>query len=71
MASVFTVDVASIDDSSSPDTIESWDSLKHINLVTSLEEEFDIRFTDEEIMDMLNFKLVLHIIKQKTQDGNS
>jgi acyl carrier protein len=64
MASIFEVDKDVINEASSPDTIEGWDSLRHMNLVTSLEEEFSIRFTDEQIGDMLNFKLVIHILKE-------
>ena len=64
MASIFEVDKDVINEASSPDTIESWDSLCHMNLVTSLEEEFSIRFTDEQIGDMLNFKLVIHILRE-------
>lgn len=38
----------------SPDTVPSWDSLKHIELVLSLEEEFNIKFDDDEILELLN-----------------
>jgi acyl carrier protein len=65
MAMVFDIPSETIEDSSSPDTIENWESLNHINLITGLEEEFNIRFTDEEIGEMLNFKLINHIINQK------
>jgi acyl carrier protein len=47
---------ASIDDDSSPDNIESWDSLKQMNLVLALEQEFGVRFTDEQIVEMLSVK---------------
>jgi len=64
MSAVFEVPIEQITDDSSPDTIENWDSLKHINLITSLEEEFNTRFTDEQIGEMLNFKLVLNALKE-------
>jgi len=49
---------------SSSDTIESWDSLKHMNLILALEDEFDIQFSDDQIVKMLNVGLILEAIKE-------
>ena len=65
MAAIFKIDVASIDENSSPDSIEQWDSLRHMNLVVALEEEFNIKFIEDEIVDMLNYKLICLTIKEK------
>ena len=65
MASVFGVDQSSIDEDASPDSIEKWDSINHMNLTLALEEEFSINFTDDEIGDMMNYKLVELVIKEK------
>lgn len=58
MASVLKVPESTINDTASPDTIENWDSLKQINLLTALEEEFEIEFEEEQLPEMLNFKLI-------------
>jgi acyl carrier protein len=63
ISSVFGILESDIQDDASPDTIESWDSLKHINLIVSLEEEFLIEFSDEEIFDMMNYKLIIETIR--------
>ena len=55
MSVVFDIPVDQIKDNSSADTIESWDSLKHMNLVVALEEEFEIELTDDEIP--INYKI--------------
>lgn len=34
---------------SSMETIESWDSLQHLNLILALEQEFDVQFEPEEM----------------------
>ena len=65
MAAVFEISIEDINEESSPDSIDNWDSLNLMNLVVSLEEEFDIEFDDDEIVEMLNFKLLVEIIKEK------
>ena len=67
VASVFNLEVDSIKDDASPDNILNWDSLNHMNLIVSLEEEFKVRFTDEEISEMLNLELILYTIQQKSK----
>ena len=68
MASVFEVPVNDINEDSSPDTIENWDSLRHMNLITVLEEEFDIRFNDDQIIEMLNFEQVIYTTNKVLND---
>ena len=34
---------------SSPQTIESWDSVQHLNLVLAIEEEYGFQFSPEEM----------------------
>jgi acyl carrier protein len=55
MAQVLQVDIASIDISTSTDSVESWDSLKHMQLILALEDEFGIQFPDELIPDLLDY----------------
>jgi acyl carrier protein len=65
LADVLMIDVVLITDDVSPETIEEWDSLKQMNIVIALEEEFDIVLNDDEVIEMLNFKLICNIIKEK------
>jgi len=62
LADVLMVDIELIDDNASPETIEQWDSLKQMNIVIALEEEFDICISDEDVIEMLNVKLINNII---------
>lgn len=66
MSKVFGLDEASISDSSSQDSIEKWDSLGHMNLVVALEEEFGVQLTDDQVIELLNFKLIVQTIKEIT-----
>ncbi|HMO18048.1 MAG TPA: acyl carrier protein [Oligoflexia bacterium] len=63
---VFAVPIDEISGSCSPDSIDTWDSLNHMNLVNALEEEFEIRFTDEEIGEMLTIDLICLITAERT-----
>ncbi|MBN8703043.1 MAG: acyl carrier protein [Bacteroidetes bacterium] len=65
MATVFDVESSSIAQETSSETIEKWDSINHMNLITSLEDEFDIRFDDAEIAEMLNFKAIFESVTKK------
>jgi acyl carrier protein len=64
MASVFGVDVARIGADASAQTVEQWDSLRHMNLVVALEEEFRVRFTDQQIDELLSLRLIVLTLKE-------
>lgn len=64
MSEVLGIDEVLINENTSPETIESWDSLKQMNLIVAFEEEFDIELSDDDIFEMLNFKLICTVIKQ-------
>jgi acyl carrier protein len=64
-ADVFEVAVDRIGPASSPDTIETWDSLHHLNLVLALEQEFGVQFTPEEIEQLLSVELVAALVKER------
>lgn len=58
VSQVLGIPVDEITDDSSPENVEAWDSLKHMNLVLALEEEFGIRFSDERIVAMLSVRSI-------------
>lgn len=65
MALVFEIDPSQIPDSASTSTIDNWDSLNHMNLVVALEEEFNILFSDEEIVEIISFEAVEKSLSSK------
>ena len=62
MSAVFEIPLESIADDASSDNIENWDSLRHLNLILALEEEFGISIPDEEVGNLLNYKLIEIVI---------
>ena len=62
MSLVFEVPLESITDDASSDNIENWDSLRHLNLILALEEEFGVSIPDEEVGNLVNYKLIELVI---------
>ena len=65
MSSVFEVEHENINEDSSSDNLENWDSIRHLNLILALEEEFGIVIPDEEVGNLVNFKLIEIIINEQ------
>lgn len=69
MAAVFEISISDIGDESSVDTIKSWDSLKHMNLIIALEEEFQFTIPDEEVGNLISYPLIVLILKEILSNG--
>jgi acyl carrier protein len=63
IAAVLGVPVEELNDESSPDTVPSWDSLNHLNLVMALEGEFDISLSPEQALEMRNVAMIRAILR--------
>lgn len=64
VAEVLGVNTDELSEESSPDSISSWDSLGHLNLVIALEEEFGIRLSAEDMLSMRSVRAIRHILHQ-------
>ena len=60
--SLFNLKAEDITADTSPDSVKRWDSLQHLTLVTSIEEEFGISINEQDIVDMLSFGLAVEIV---------
>jgi len=56
MAAILGLEEDEIEDDTSPNTVESWDSLKHMNLILALEEEFDVEFSDDQVVELTSYR---------------
>ena len=61
---VFGVPVDRVTAESSPETIENWDSMQHLNLVLAVEEKFGMRFEPEDIEAMKNVGAVAALVEK-------
>lgn len=67
MATLLNVDVSSIGTDASMDTIENWDSLRHMNLVLALEEEFQVSIPDEDVGNITSYPLIKLVLEDLLQ----
>jgi acyl carrier protein len=65
VADILDVDVSAVSLASSPDTIESWDSMQHLNLVLALEQTFGVTFVPEEIDTMTTVGRIVDVVDAK------
>ena len=62
---IFDEDDMIIEDSTNSDTIEEWDSLNHINLVSAIEKEFKIRFALGELVSLKDVGAMIDLMMEK------
>ena len=68
ISKVMDVPESEINDQSSPENIESWDSFHGLVLVDELENNFNVKFTIEEIADVQNVGDIKRHIKNHNID---
>jgi len=59
---IFSVPADKITADSSPQTIENWDSMQHLNLVLAVEEKFGVQLSPEEVEQMKSVGAVAAIV---------
>ncbi len=64
-ADVLQVPANQLTPQSSPESIEAWDSVHHLNLILAFEQEFGVQFEPEEIDEMNSFGRILHVLENK------
>ena len=67
VATVLNVEISRIDANASSDTIESWDSLRHMNLVLALEDEFGVSLPDGEAANATSYPLLVLVLQDLLQ----
>lgn len=67
VATVLNVDVSLINANANSDTIESWDSLRHMNLVLAIEDEFGVSLPDEEAANATSYPLLVLVLQDLLQ----
>ena len=62
VAKLFDVPPQNISSDFGIDSCEQWDSITHLKLVASIEDQFQIQLSPEEQTDMLTVELIEHVL---------
>ena len=68
ISNVFGLTSDKIDESTTMESIEQWDSLKHLELIIAIEEKFGIVLETEEILEITSFTGIKDILRNKRLD---
>jgi len=64
LADVLGMDAGTVSDTTSVDTVKEWDSLKHLNLVLAIEEQFNVTLTEEQTVQILSYPLIKLVLEE-------
>jgi acyl carrier protein len=65
VARALNVPVAQITDATSPETLKRWDSLRHLDLITSIEDAYGVRFSTGEISLATSVREIRRLLGEK------
>jgi acyl carrier protein len=64
LADIFKIEVAEVNEETSVDTVDRWDSLNHLNLILALESEFNVSFSEEQSVEIMNYPLIKMVLEE-------
>jgi len=64
MSKAFELPEDMINEDSSHNNIDTWDSLHHVKLIVFLEREFDIEIPDDMVGNMISYKLIEAVVNE-------
>ena len=69
LANLLQIPAAGITEDLAMKDVDAWDSLKHMELILSLEQNFGIELSFEEIVAMQNVRGIKRVLKQRGVTG--
>jgi len=64
---ILQINSSTLSANSSPESVETWDSVHHLNLVLALEESFGVEFSPEEMDQMKTLGQISGMVESKTR----
>ena len=69
IADVLDVEPDTLADESGRGTVTQWDSVAHLNVLSAIEETYDVLFSSAEMRELTNVGLIRIALKGKEIDG--
>ena len=63
LVNIFQAPAGTISTKTTSDDVEKWDSMNHINMILVLEQEFGIRYDEEQVVSMLGVGEIIDATK--------
>lgn len=71
VADVFSLSPEEVSPQSSPETIQLWDSVGHLNLALALEQEFKVYFSPEQMQEMTSVASIMRILQTAAMEDDA
>ena len=65
LSRILKIPLNKIDDNFEMNKVSQWDSVAHLDIISTFEDEFNIQFDASEISKLINLKNINKIIQQK------
>ncbi len=62
---IFDDDELEIEESTSSEDIEDWDSLEYINIIVAVEKRFKVKFSVDDIKNIENVGAMVNLVERK------
>jgi len=66
---VDTLEIPEFDPEAGMEDIPQWDSLKHIQILAAIEDEFHIRIQFEDAVDMISIPAIIEVVKKYLREN--
>ena len=63
-ADVFGVPAAALSAESSPESVETWDSISHLNLMLAVEQATDVRIDPERMAELTSLSKIAEAVRK-------
>ena len=65
ISKILLVDIDQVIPDLKQDDLEDWDSMTHLVLISDIESEFDVSFTDEEVSETTSVGEIISLLESK------
>lgn len=65
LAAILAIPPETLSEESSPDTVGSWDSVNHLNVVMGIESEYEISLSPEDALAMRSVRAIRALLEER------